>query len=162
METNTLANLFVGVWATNHLFNTDLFTTAAVPGRSAALDVCGLLQCNSGPRRRSASSFLIVKFHIPLPACLDSRWVAAPCRHPNPVPRSRHRIQPQRTTNVGKIAATQMEKRNPNSPPPTESSPRHGQSSLTHYLPLGGSTHCVLSTRRRGWLCPPFVCARFS
>ena len=30
------------------------------------------------------------------------------------------------------------------------------------YFPLGCAAHCVLSTRRRSGLCPPFVCARFS
>ena len=33
---------------------------------------------------------------------------------------------------------------------------------VAQHLPLGGPTHCVLSTRRRGGLCAPNVCARFS
>ena len=37
-----------------------------------------------------------------------------------------------------------------------------GQFKITPYFPLGCAAHCVLSTRRRGGLCPPFVCARFS
>ena len=41
----------------------DLFTTAAVQGRSAALDVCGVLQCSSSPEEMQRKLLQIAKLY---------------------------------------------------------------------------------------------------
>ena len=116
-----------------------LFTTAAIPGRSAALDVCGILQCSSSPRRRTTRC---KRREIP-----DLRaqgivyrplvWTADGRPHPAVTPNrtvcSGHRVSPQRTANVGNSPPEQMDTRNPNgSPPPTKSS--HDTSSSTKHI----------------------------
>ena len=54
--------------------------------------------------------------------CMDSRWATAHRRHSNLAVCSGHRVQPHRPTNVCKITSTQMETRNSDGPPPSESS----------------------------------------
>ena len=96
----------------------DLFISGAVPGRSAALDVCvwhpPMLQQPEGMRHTQP---LIVKSHstdvefpfsgsgdrLPPPG-VDRRRSPTPSRHPNPAIRSRHCCVPRRSSNVSKSA----------------------------------------------------------
>ena len=68
---------------------------------------------------------------------LDSRWATAPYRHSNTAVCSRHRIQPQRPTNVCKIPSAQMENTKSRSPS-AEGHPSRGQSSQTLQLEKNG------------------------
>ena len=107
----------------------DLFATAGVPGRSEALDVCVAIS-NAAAVRGDASQAAfdrnISQYRHKIidlrgqgivcrPLGLDSRRSLTPSSHPNPKIRSRHRMLPQRTADVGKFPSTQMETRNPNS-----------------------------------------------
>ena len=120
----------------------DLFTAAAVPGRSTGSGrVCGIFQCSSSPMRCTAICFCFQNFtsqerKSPTSArhrlsCLglDNRQSTTPSSHPNATARSRHRIVPQRSANVSKNPPAKMETRNSNSLPPTKSS--HDMSSPT-------------------------------
>ena len=84
----------------------DVFTTAAVPGRSAALDVCVASSIAAAARGDAAQ------------AAFDRIGSAATsCRDSNDSVRSRHRLQSHRATSVGEVPSSQMEARNPNRPP---------------------------------------------
>ena len=121
----------------------DLFTAAAVPGRSAALDVC-VAPSNAAASRGDAAQAAFDRktshYRSPRPACprhrlsspgLDSRRSTTPSSFPNPTVRSGHRSKPQRTANVSKSPPAQMQTRNSESPPPTKSS--HDTSSPTEH-----------------------------
>ena len=97
-----------------HSIRANFFPTAAVPGRSAALDVC-VAPSNSAAAREDAAQAAFQRQHPitegkfqtcgPKATCiaprLDSGRTATACGHTNFAVCSRHRIQPQRTTNVG-------------------------------------------------------------
>ena len=81
----------------------DFFTTAAVPGRSAALVVCvasSTAAAAQGDAAQPAFDSKILHYRHQIPD---------PSSHPNPAACSRHRIMPQRTPDVGNIPSTQME-----------------------------------------------------
>ena len=101
----------------------DLFTAAAVPGRSAALDVCVASPNAAAARGEAAFDRKLSDYWHEIPDlrtqgilyCLlvfDSRRATTPSRNSNTPLHSRCRIQPQRPTGVGKIASAQMETRN--------------------------------------------------
>ena len=94
----------------------DIFTTAAVPGRSATLDVCvafSIAAAAHGDAAQAAFDRKLAHYrneigelgqqniHSP-PASLDSGREAAFSRHSNTSVRSRHRLQPQRAAPVGR------------------------------------------------------------
>ena len=102
----------------------DLFTAAAVPGRSAALDVCVAFPkaAARGGAAQAACDRKLFNYRHEIPDLRNQDIVDRPPRHSNFAACSGHRVQPQRTTNVGKTTLTQMETRNSDSPPPSESS----------------------------------------
>ena len=85
----------------------DIFTTAAFPGRSAAVDVCvasfPIANCLTAGMKSQTCGTRATH-------CRPLVWTAdgRPRRHSNTAV-CRHRIQPQRAANVGEIASTQME-----------------------------------------------------
>ena len=87
----------------------DIFTTAAVPGRSAALDVCVASSTAAAARTRHKQP-MIAKSHLTDIKFLTFRLWCGPqtvdhTSHTNPSIRSRHRSMPQWSTNVGKISS---------------------------------------------------------
>ena len=107
---------------------TDILTTAAVPGRSAALDVCVASSTAAAARGDAAQAAFDRKIShyrneiggtaatgrsLSL-SCLDSGWTTAPGRHANASVRSRHCLQPERAANAGGITSSQVEARNLN------------------------------------------------
>ena len=106
----------------------DLFTTAAVPGRSTAVDVWHP-PVQQQPKETERNPRPTTSRHRISSSRLDSRWSAIPSSHPNPTERSRHRVLPQRRVCVSKSPSAQMETRHSNGLPPTNDS--HDTSSLT-------------------------------
>ena len=145
----------------------DFFTTAAVPGRSAAPDVCDI-HCSSSPRRCSAGSVLIAKPHITgmkseayepkassIVLGLDSRRSTTSSTDPNPTVRS----VPQRSANVSKRKPTQTETRNSNIHLPTKVS--HDTSSPPSHICKRRMVSC-LPHRQSHWPLDPSIPARWS
>ena len=82
-----------GIITEAHTRQADIDTTATVPRRSAALDVC-VQQQPEETQRLTAGQGIV-------------RWSATPIGHPNPTARSRHRVMPPRTANVSKSLPAQ-------------------------------------------------------
>ena len=116
----------------------DIFTTAAVPARSAALDVCVASSIAAAARGDAAQAafdrklthhrdefgaLVLTEHSLPL-ACVDCRRAAASSRHPGASVRSRHRFQSEWAAFVGEVPSSQMEARTPNRSPAEEGS--HG------------------------------------
>ena len=94
----------------------DIFTTAAVPGRGAALDVCVASSNAAAARGDSAQASFDRKLShnrdeiselrnqdIHCPSRLDSGRATTPIRHSDTAVCNRHCIQPERQAEVGEI-----------------------------------------------------------
>ena len=100
----------------------DLFTTAAVPGRSAALDVCAASSKAAAARGDAAQAAFGRKTSHCIREIPNLRAQGIVYRHPNPPICSGRCSVPQRSANVTKTPPAQTETRNRNGAPPTESS----------------------------------------
>ena len=116
----------------------DISTAAAVPGRSAALDVCVASSIAAAARGDAAQAAFDRKLshyrneigelrqqNIHLRSLVwtaDGRphRAAASTRRSNASVRGRHRLQPKRAASVGETPSSQVETRNPNSSPAPE------------------------------------------
>ena len=109
----------------------DIFTSAAVLGRSAALDVCVASPIAAAARGGAAQAAFDRKLshhrneigelrqqgiHC-RPLNLDSGRTTAPSRHSSASVCGRHCVQPFRAASVGEITSSQMEARSPNRSP---------------------------------------------